>query len=272
MADVGELVPLGIVVRDVDPARTPMNANTVTLSITKPDQTVDNPVVVNPPGVAGYYVYDYIPTMAGMFVFRWRTTVPTLVLEGSFEVVAPGAPGVISMAKAKRLLKINAADDNYDDDIRDVIRAATGAAEHEAGRAIQRQTIVQTKRVRVSNPRLVLSTLPVISVTSVVNLDSGQTWLGGVDCDVDENGIVETLTGRPNFVGRLRCEYVAGDTVVSDPDQEAIGYILQHLWANRQGSSGRPARAGVGDGQSEMGYSIPNRARDLLGHAGPNVG
>jgi hypothetical protein len=273
--DVGELYPMGITVRDIDPNRTPINANSVTLTITRPDQTPEPGVVIgNPPGITGHYTFDYIPLQAGRYVYRWATVNPTLVLEGSFDANPSGSAGLISLARAKRLLRIPLDDDTEDDDIRSVIRAATRAAENERQEVIQRREVIETRRLRTATPRCALTNRPVLALTSVTNLDDGGTWLPPA-VDVDEHGIVEVALGAPALWGRLQFSYVAGYAVVPDAYQEAAGYIVQHLWENRLGSQRRPRVGGMAGGEDvapTMGYSIPNRARDLLGRAGPLVG
>jgi len=274
MVDVGELYPMGIVVRDVDPARTPMNAANVTLSITRPDQTPEPGVVIgNPPGIVGRYVFDYIPLQAGRYVYRWQTVNPTLVLEGSFDANPAGSAGLISLARAKKLLRIPLDDDSDDDELRSVIRAATRAAENERQEVIQRREITETRRLRAPTPRAALTHRPVLALTSVTNVDDGGVWLPPA-VDVDEHGIVEVALGAPALWGRLRFAYTAGYEIVPDAFQEAIGYITQHLWENRLGSARRPRIGGMAAEESSaaLGYSIPNRARDLLGRAGPLVG
>ncbi len=272
MTDVGELQPLGIVIRDIDPARTPINAATVTLTLTLPDQTIIVPAIANPPGVTGNYLCDYIPTMPGLHRYRWQTTSPALVLEGTFDVVTPGDTGLISLQAAKDLLRIELDDDEHDDNIRQVIRAATTAAENEADEIIQRRPLTQSFRFPQARRTLHIARLPILSMTRVVDRDSGFAWTADM-LDPDENGIVESL-GAP-FRGRLRAEYVAGPAIVNPNYVEAIGYIVQHLWRNRQGQ-GKPVVGGQsafdGSDMAGMGYSIPNRAKDLLGRPGPKAG
>lgn len=272
--DVGEVYSMAILVRDVDAARTPMNAATVALTITMPDQSLFMPVVTTPPATPGAYVYDYIPVQPGRYVYHWQTTNPTLVLEGSFDAIPTGSAGIISLARAKKILAIDAADDSEDDEIRSVIRAATRAAENERDEVIVRRVIVETKRIHRMSQRFLINQRPVLSLTSVTGIDSGTVWLAPTQCSVDENGIVESVTTAP-FWGRLRVEYVAGYAVMPDAYQEAGGYIVQHIWTNREGSTKKPRRGGQhppDEMPSSMGYSIPSRARDLLGHAGPLVG
>ncbi len=266
--EVGEIRPLGIVVRDMDGV--PINAGTVTITIERPDRTVVEPQVANPPGVTGHYLYDLAITMPGTWRYIWRTTAPVLVLSGSFDAIPAGAAGLIPLEKAKKLLKINLDDHDHDDDILDVVRAVTGAIENERNEKILRTEVSQTRWLRAGTKRFSLAHRPVLEVTSMTLLDGAGGVLEPPAIEVSEQGIVTVVTGY--VAGRVRVDYVAGYDVVPEPIREAAGYVLQHLWANRGGASGRPRAGGGGDGESSMGYSIPNRARDLLGHAGPLVG
>ena len=271
--DLGEAVPLGIVVRDVDEARTPINAGSVTVQVTLPDQTVVT-LPVGAPAATGYYTADYVTTQVGRHLYRWATTAPTRVLEGSFEVLPPWSAGLLSLTEAKELLRIDAGEDRYDERIRNTVMAATAAAENERKETIARRAVVETRLVVQPCYRLALGHRPVLAVTSVERVNGGvPLWIPPA-IEVDEHGIVTCLAGGP-FYGHLRVRYVAGYAAVPAAYREALGYIVQHLWANRQGSSSRPrvgGQSGSADDGGGMGYSIPNRARDLLGRAGPLVG
>lgn len=268
MIDVGDLYPMGIIVRDVD--GDPINAATVTLTIVRPDLTIVNAIVANPPGEAGHYIYDYVPTMAGRHTFRWATTSPTLVYENSFDVAVPGSAGLISLERAKRLLRIDLSDASHDDDIRSIILAATEPTENQAGRVLVRREMFETKAVTRPRMSLTLVQRPVLALTSVTDLATGTQWLPPA-VTVDEHGIVRSYAGP--FTGRsLRVVYVAGYQVVPEHYQEAAGIIVQHLWTNRGGSSQRPRPGGTQGDESGTTYSIPNRAKDLLGRRGPMVG
>lgn len=277
MADVGEVVPLGIVVRDVDAARTPMNATTVALRLTRPDDgTVVTVTVGNPPVVTGYYSADIIPDAPGLWRYEWKTTDPSLVLEGSFNADPPWPYGLISLAETKRLLRIDPAEDAHDEDLRQVILSATRAAEDVCGEVIARRTVVETHHVRAPAWRLVLAQRPVIALATVnpiIPIDpvAAAGYLPPV-YDMDEFGILTCTYGGP-FLGSLRITYDAGYIVVPHNYREAVLYIVQHLWQNRGGASRIPRVGGTeGVDQGGLAYSIPNRARDLLGRAGPLVG
>jgi hypothetical protein len=258
--DVGELYPMGVYVTDPDGAA--LNAQVVTLEITQPDLTVLTPPIANPPGLTGQYTCDFIPAQAGHHSYVWRTTVPTLVLPGSFEVTPVGPGGILSLPKAKGLLRLRPDDYEQDDEVRSVIRAVTAVVEDETKLVIMRRQISETTRVRRATRTLTVTQLPVLTVDRV-QVVGGTTDIMG-PLDVDENGIVDLPV---QVSGRVRTLYTAGMVVIPDNYIEAAGYILQHLWANRLGSAERPRVGGTteGDTPSTVSYSIPNRARDLLG-------
>jgi hypothetical protein len=268
--EVGELYPMGIVVRDE--AGVAINAVDVTLTITRPDLTVENPQIGNPPGDAGFYGYDYLPPEPGRYTYVWRTVTPTLAVSGSFDVIPPQAAGIVSLARVKRLLKISPDDNKNDDELRGLIRAATFACELE-----RKETIVRRERVITFNarrPRRSLTILhrPIIAVTSVTGIgpNVAGTWPNDL-LDVDEHGILRSF-GAP-FLGLIRAVVQVGYVVIPDHFQEAAEIIVQHLWQTRGGSAERPRAGGQNaDQPGTVTYSIPNRAKDLLGRAGPLVG
>jgi hypothetical protein len=270
MADVGELHPLGVFIRDEDGA--PLNAASVVLTITKPDLTTVQPPVANPPAETGRYAVDYVPDIPGPYRYRFAATSPALVFEGSFDVEEPGGVGLISLDVAKKLLRIPLDEHDDDDDVMSVVRAATRAAELETNRVVARRTIVEHRFLRQPTRRFAVRRRPVLALTSVERLDNGVpvVTITPPYAGITEAGIV-SVNGM--VWGPVRTTYVAGPAVTSPSDREAIGYIVGHLWANRQGSTARPRIGGQGGTDDAVStYSIPNRARDLLGRRGPLVG
>jgi hypothetical protein len=273
MPDVGELVPLGVIIRDM--SGTPVNASAVALRITLPDLSTLDPVVVNPPAVTGYYGVDYVPVQAGRHLYRWVSTDPSLVLEGTFDVLPPNTAGIISLARAKKALRIPLDDHDEDEDVQQVILAATEAAEGERHEVIAPRPVSETRRFIHPVTRVALTHTPVISLTEVVRLGSAGAVLGSLISPgawVDEANICH-IAGW--LRGVIQFRYVAGYRVIPAAYQEAVEIIVQHLWGLRTGSSRRPRPGGASadDGTaSPTGYALPNRARDLLGTAGPLVG
>jgi hypothetical protein len=267
--EVGELYPMGIVVRDG--AGAAINAISVTLTITRPDLTIEEPQIGNPPGETGHYGYDFLPTIPGRYTYVWRTVTPTLAVSGSFDVIPPQAAGMVSLGRVKKLLRISETDYKSDDELRGLIRSATFACEQERKETIVRRERVQTFNVRRSRKSLVIIHRPVIAVTAVERVGVGSAVWPTDLLDIDENGILRSF-GAP-FLGLMRVTLQVGYMVIPDHFQEAAEIIVQHLWTTRGGNAERPRAGGQQADQPGVAtYSIPNRAKDLLGRAGPLVG
>lgn len=276
MSDLGEVVPLGVVVRDEN--KVPVDAETVELTITLPDGSTYQPVVLNPPTETGRYAVDYVPReQAGLYSYRWVSTRPDLVLEASFHVERPGTVGVLSLAEAKDYLNMR-EDDRHDEEIMRAMRSATALAEDARHEVILRRTITETSDLgRYPVPGHALVHGPVLALTSVQRLQGGAVveTLAPPAVWVDEHGVVRA--GRLAALhGLCRFTYTAGYAVVPEEFREAVGYILQAVWSARRGSNSRPRVPGSEDQQSPRSEmpSVPGRALDLLGVSGrgPLVG
>jgi hypothetical protein len=195
------------------------------------------------------------------------------VFEGSFDVEEPGLVGLIGLDVAKKLLRIPLDEHDFDDDVMSTVRAATTAAENETGKVLARRTIVEHRFLPQPTYRYAVRRRPILALTSVERLAGGvaAVTIAPPYAAITEAGVVSLANGP--VWGPVRTTYVAGPAVTPPHVREAVGYILGHLWANRQGSTSRP-RIGGSDRTEEnvAAYSIPNRARDLLGRRGPLVG
>jgi hypothetical protein len=62
--------------------------------------------------------------------------------------------------------------------------------------------------------------------------------------------------------------------VLPDTKLGAVEYLIQHLWANRGGSTYRPRVGGGEPGSDNAGQrsDLPGRVREQLGPAAPLVG
>lgn len=121
--DVGDAIALFHEVRDIDGAL--VNADTVTLTITKPDLTESTPTVANPPDEKGQYESEYLLAALGRHRVRWVTTVPNTA--ETFEIYVDGAGSALpTLAEVKDYLNSTQADlaASYSDA---VIQSAYGA-------------------------------------------------------------------------------------------------------------------------------------------------
>ncbi len=273
MIDLGDVVPLTVDVLDAN--GTAADAGAMVLTIGLPDRTVTAPSPTHPS--LGRYQYDYLTVQAGHHTVNWTGTgVNAAVFADSFDV-APATPAfIVSLARAKRKLKIPATSTEHDEDIRDYIEAATSVIERHRKETVVRRTVTEEFHLW-SACGVALTSTPVISLTSVQTVDSVTTW-NVADLHVDpDTGIVSVTTGQ-TLTGHLVFVYVAGRVVIPRNYQSAGLIIIEHLWqTERAQSEAGPYPGAYEDSMEGMrrlgsGYAIPNRALELLGSPPPMVG
>ena len=267
MADLGDLIPLGIQVRDEDGV--PVNASSVILTITQPDGTMVAPVVTNPPAETGEYTYDYLPLTVGRYLVKWTTTGPNAAFSDSFDARESHLNSILSLAVAKAHLNMSQDRTADDDELRAMIEAVTAVIERHRGEVVARRTIVEDNPAG-SGAHIALLYHPVVSVTSMLDVNGAAMATGDYFLDA-QNGILTALGG----VGRKprRVTYVAGYMSVPANYILAAKIILGHLWQTQRiqnigtqptlGNQSRREDAIVTP--SGMGYAIPHRAIELLG-------
>lgn len=257
--DLGDLVPLSVTVRDA--AGAPTNATTVTLTITLPDGTPVTPTVVNPPAQTGVYVYDYPTVQAGRHLYRWTSTTPQAAYVDVFDVRTAAPAYIISLADMKNHLNMTSTTD--DEELRGFIEAATAVIEDELGRAAVRRTFTEE---HTAHGEILLNWTPVASLTSVASVDGTTTW-DVADLHVSTSGVLTAKATAVALVGDIETVYVAGPTVTPANWVKAGQIIVQHLWDTQRGNKGSAHAGGTetpGAGFTRYGFSIPNRAKELL--------
>jgi hypothetical protein len=236
------------------------------LTVYKPDGATETVAVTNPS--VGIYGADYVPAVEGPHRWWLRTTSPATAKTGSFHVNPVIEHSIISVADARQ--QLNMVSGASDEELRQVISAATVAIEDYMKRAVVRSTRVDYRTVR-SGQALCLAWTPVLSLTTVATVDGASTW-NVANLSVDPNsGVVSTLTGS-SPCGRLQVTYVAGMTLIPANYREATEIVAQHLWDAKRGSKGSPSAGGLdmpGAGITSYGYALPNRAKELLGNPPP---
>lgn len=268
MADLGDLIPLAVEIRDANGALA--NAGAMTLTISLPDGTSITPAFTNPS--VGRYEYYYVPTMPGRYVARWVAT--GLNSSAYVEVfdIRPADPGyIISPVDAKRALNIDLTDTSNDEELRSMIEAITKVIEEIRDETIVRRTFVE--RIRPHGMRRwVLKHHPLLAITSLTREVDAYTW-APTDITITDTDIGEISAGlyAPWLWGELTITYVAGYSVIPASYIEAAKIILKHLWQAQQtpGMGRSPFAAGGDDTTVIAGFAIPNRALELLGGRSP---
>lgn len=263
MYDLGDVVPLGVTVKD--DGGTLVNAGSMALTITLPDLTT---VIVDPvtPVSTGTYTYDYTTSQAGRHVVRWLATGAYANAYSDIVDVRPADPHFLfSLADAKKHLNIAADYTDDDEEIRDWNAATTMVVERFAGPIVQR-TVAERHRDRWMRS-IVLRQTPAIALVSVqAVLTNGTSYdVSGLDLD-GATGEVIRLDGG-SFTGPLNVTYTAGRTAIQANAAQAGRIILQHLWRTQRGTMG--VRLGgedyaVSEPIPGLGYAVPNRALELL--------
>ncbi len=197
----------------------------------------DTVTVINPvtAGSTGVYTYDYATVQAGRHLARWLAT-------------GTGAGAYIE--------------------------AATSAAEDHRDEVLAKRTFTW-KTWGNGQASVVLPKRPVVSLTSLVNAESGVTFNpAGYDVN-GSTGRITALRGG-SFVGLLEFTYVAGYTIIPAAYTLAVRMIIQHLWETQRGPMGASRFAGSLDDAALMRFRsmnifVPPRAQELLGDRMPMV-
>lgn len=264
--DLGDVVPLTIAIADA--SATPVNATTVTLTITLPDGTTVTPSVTNPPATTGTYLYDYPASVPGRHVVRWTSTGPQAAFTDVFDVRGQDNPTLVSLADVKRQLSFTGS--VRDEEARWYAEAVTGVVERELGLAVVRRTRVEDHHnVRGA---LTLNWTPVVSLTSMVLVNGTYTWdVSTLHCS--PSGVVMSPLGVAPY-GDVRVTYLAGMAQIPAEYGLAAEIIIQHLWQTKRperGSGSRTNALADSMGYQQAGFAIPNRARELLGAGLPGI-
>lgn len=268
MFDLGDLVPLSIEVKDADGVLT--NASSVTLTITLPDGTVVTPNVDNPPSTTGIYLGDYSPTIAGRHTARWVVTGPNGAYIDTFDVRPAQTSNILSLDEAKRHLNMRSNVD--DDELRAMIEAVTAVVERHREECIARRTIIEEQPLGTYG-RIALTKRPVIEILSITDHNGMAVPFNNYLVD-NQLGILVKRTPDSRRASTLRISYTAGYQVIPANYILAAKIILAHLWQTQRIQNIGPTPTLNGSSRREeaiitpsgMGYAIPHRAVELLGH------
>lgn len=239
----------------------------IAVTILLPDGTTSGPHTPTSDGT-GLYHRDFTPAQAGRHIARWVTTSPAGADEESFDVAAQWAEaGVVSLADAKAQLNIDASETDYDEEIQGFLRSVTAICERHVG-ALGRATYVEKHR---GGYMLALNRAPVLSVASVVAVETGGVDQTVADLDVDgPTGILQRKDGE-KMCGPLRVTYTAGRSDIPPNVRQAALILLQFMWETQRGQAG--VRLGGGDAAYDprLGFSVPRRVIELLGDQPPGI-
>lgn len=267
MLDLGDTLTFSARLYDRDPAESGavlVDSTSTVLTITLPDGTIVTPAVPAP-SPTGTYEYLYVTTtQVGRYVGRWVFTMATGQTSSYSEVfdVQPGDPGyLISLRDAKRHLNIPSTSTSDDDEIRSWLAGITPVIEDLVGVCVPRTV---TDEYHDNAQIMRLDETPVLSVTTILPWYTGGLTYAAAALRVDDDGRVCRLDGIPFVGGPFAVTYLAGRRPIPPNITQAAKIILGHVWATQRGASSLPLAGGDDTNDGRLGYSIPNRALELL--------
>jgi len=276
--DLGDPIPLTFTVLNASGA--PENATTVVLTITLPDLTTVTPAVT---GTVGVYTTDvpYLASLAGRHVVSWVASGTNACTSSDvFNVMAADPGFIISLADARRALRLTGTNTATDEDLRELIGDATPIMDDIVG-PILRKTRVETYDGGTSQINLLWS--PLISITSIIESFgsnyartlTAQDIFAGTGADaygytVDmTTGIVTRrasgvamcfMAGKRN----IQVTYVSGRVSARGNVLRATRMLIRDMWTQEQ------QRVPLVNGQPQgttmiRGFAVPNAVIEMCG-------
>jgi hypothetical protein len=275
----GQPIRLSTTVRDVTGTLVDAGVLTLLVKIRNADGTTTTTGTYATPVHDGTGLYHQdVPVadlgLLGHYQYTWTATgTGAGVSFGDFDVFDPFEPALLPLQDAKDALNIPQTNTTVDSELGSYIAAIESAIESYTGGPILNTTIVERAELQSAYTVLCVRQRPLVSVTSIVSIASGQAIdiSAGLDLDVNA-GLIRRKLGWPfygpyfTWLPAMNVTYVAGwGVTVPAAFNVAARLIIQSLWESQHGPSARPSMGG-GDMASlpGFGFAIPNQAAELL--------
>lgn len=182
---------------------------------------------------------------------------------------------IVTMAEAKRQLRIPPDSTGDDEEIQAYCDGITAVIEDYKREVIEQRTVHEdVEHYTRFGRRFRLWSVPVISITSVTAVIGGQTWdVSNLRLNGD-TGLVRVLAGPP-LRGLAEVVTQAGYTVVPEHYKRGALVVLQHNWEVQRGvGAARSSVVGAEEHRYDprYAYAIPRKALEWLGAPRPVVG
>jgi hypothetical protein len=291
MIELGAEAP--IAVNTFDQNGNPVNAATVTLTITLPDQSTVTPAVTNPPAVTGQYTYPYVTVQPGRHSWVLATTSPLTVYRDTFDVNVAASSAIISLADAKQTLSMDPADTSDDAELLAKLQAITASIQLYMHTQYVPATLTEwhnwpAQMVPWERPRLRLGsgavitvapdvqTLPVLSFTSLITYGPQNQVVTTYDTVnnmyADPGTGLVTVYNGPPLAGRMQAIFAVGMQVIPYNVIEAGKILIQHIWESRRGPGGLNGVIGPEEMADFRHFtSLPRKVTEMLGPPRPVV-
>lgn len=275
----GQPVRLSATIRDVTGALVNAGALTLLVKVAAADGTSTTTGTYASPANDGTGLYHQdIPATDlvanGHYQYTWTSTgTGAGVSRGEFDVFDPFETAVLPLQDAKDQLNIPQATTTYDSEIQSYIDTIRTSLERFTGGPAVNKSITERVELTANQTVLVLRQRPVVSVTSITSVSSGQAIDISAGLDIDPNaGTVRRLLAYPfygpyfQWLPTMSVVYVAGwGTQVPAAFNSFARIVIQHLWTSQHGPSARPSMGGEDMATIPgFGFAIPNMAAELL--------
>jgi hypothetical protein len=274
---VGQPVRISTTVRDVTGALVDAGTLTLVVKLAQADGTWTAGTIYATPVHDGTGLYHQdVPaadlTVLGHYQYTWTATgTGAGVSFGDFDVFDPYETAVLPLQDAKDQLNIPQTVTTSDNELLSWIATIESSLKAMTGGPIVNRVITERAELDRTGQVLMLAQTPVVTVTSITSLTTGQAvdLSGGLDIDAAA-GIVRSKIGWPfasTWPPVVTVVYVAGwGTAVPPAFNAAARIILAHLWETQHGPSVRPSMGGQDLLTAMPGfpYAIPRGAAELL--------
>lgn len=252
------------------PGGPPVDVTGVTITIKTADG-VTTVVAATAVGVThpatGVYTYSWAVSSsqaAGDYLILWSGNAGA-VTASEIVTVTAATTGLMTLTQIKKQLNIPLTDTGDDDELLQFGASVTQVIENHVG-AVTQRTVTET--FNGGRPALLLSTRPVLSITSVT--DTGNVLASGDYSLNTEAGVLTRVSGVYPLpflpgVNSVTVTYLVGTAAVAGNVLQAALIIMQHMWDTQRPAGGGPYAQGSDDYDPRYSYSIPRRALELLG-------
>jgi hypothetical protein len=216
-------------------------------------------------------------TVIGHYQYTWTATgTGAGVSFGEFDVFDPFETAVLPLQDAFDALNISsaAAQQASANEIAAYVATIETSLKGMTGGPVVNRAITERAELTADYTVLQVRQRPLVSVTSIVSVASGQAIDISAGLDIDPNaGTIRRKLGYPfygpyfTWLPAMSITYVAGwGTAVPAAFNTAARIILQNLWETQHGPSARPSMTGGNEMVTPpgFGFAIPNQAAELL--------
>jgi len=210
----------------------------------------------------------------GHYQYTWTATgTGAGVSFGDFDVFDPFEAALLPLQDAKDMLNIAQSVTTYDAELQAFIATVETSIEGMTGGPVVNRAVSERAVLDGTYTVLQVRQRPLVSVTSIVSVASGQAIDISAGLDLDANaGTIRRKLGYPFWgpyfvwLPSMTVNYIAGWGTSAPAAFNAFARIvLQHLWESQHGPAARPSMGGMDLVTPQgFGFAIPNRAAELL--------